>query len=170
MNLYSNAELEFKFEVQNPIIQLGRIRIFYPTSKATKFDAAVAFDKTKALLRCFDNTCTTNNIVIEHDQVNKYVDISKLFEAPEYVRKTGFEVRFSISGWTLAAPSQTDTTVTNTFHLETKWKEDASIYSIDRLEGFLLTMNMPSAKPIISYDSSFTYAGSVTDLKVRYNL
>lgn len=170
MNLYSNAELEFKFSVTNPIIQLGRIRIYYPNSKATKFDAAVDFDKTKALLRCFDNTCTTNNIVIEHDSVNKYVDISKLFEAPEYVRKTTFEVRFSVSGWTLAAPSVTDSTVTSTFHIETKWKEDASVYSIDRYEGFLLTMKMPSATPIISYDSSFAYAGSVTNLKVRYNL
>ena len=117
----------------------------------SKFDAAVAFDKTKALLRCFDATCTTTNTVIEHDSVNKYVDISKLFEAPEYVRKTTNKVRFSISGWTLPAPTLTDTTVSNTFHLETKWKEDASVYSIDRLEGFKLSMSMPTDKPIVSY-------------------
>ena len=133
-----------------------------------KWQAAVGFDQPKALIRCFDTTCTETGVVMEHDATNKYVDVSKLFEAPEFVRKKGNSVRFSISGWTLPAPTSTDTSVALTFNLESKWKEDTSTYAIDRYEGFVLTLTMPTDKPTVTYDVN--YAGGVANLKVRYNL
>ena len=147
---------------------MGRIRIYYPSTTTDKWQAAVGFDNSKWLIRCFDSTCTETGVVVEHDSTNRFVDISKLFEAPEFVRKTGNSVRFSLSGWTLPAPTSTDTSVALTFNLESKWKEDTSTYSIDRYEGFILTLQMPTEKPIVSY--SVNYSGGVAELKVRYNL
>lgn len=79
MDLYMNAEVEFEFEVLNPIVQKGGIRIHYPSDNTIKWDAAVSFDQSKTLIRCFDQTCSDSKAVISHNSGGHYVEIRGMF-------------------------------------------------------------------------------------------
>ena len=114
MKLYTNAEVEFKFLINNPIVQTGILKIYYPNDLTNQFNAAVSFDDSNAFLRCFDNTCVSTGTSIQHDSEGKFVKVTAAFLKPDVVRKRDAPyniVRFSISGWTLPAPTASQTAV-----------------------------------------------------------
>ena len=118
MKLYTNAEVEFKFLINNPIVQTGILKIYYPNDNTNQFNAAVSFDDSNAFLRCFDNTCVSTgsntSTSLQHDSVGKFVKVTAAFQNPDVVRKRDAPyniVRFSISGWTLPAPTASQTAV-----------------------------------------------------------
>ena len=55
------------------------------------------------------------------------------------------------------------------FDIQTKWVEDgADPYDIDEYKGFKLTMKMPDAQPIVTYNNNM--AGELAQLTLQYDL
>ena len=114
----------------------------------------MSFDDSNSYFRCFKESCISDNIKPEHFAADNYVEIKGLFASPEAVRRTGDLIRFSISGWTLPAPTVADPKHELVFDIVSKWTEDGIFYDIDRYNGFTLTLDLPASRPEFKYETT----------------